>query len=349
MKRYWIVFLLLMALILTGCQSGQASQPPTETPTQAPTEPATEPPTEPATEPPTEPPTEPTEPPEPDLSWLAPERTSLSYEEFFGENKLYEDFPWYWERWNYVTYSSNSAYALVVKGDGWYINSKDPNRREENPLHIVPGSDELKSLKIAFCDGRFAYGFIEEFTLLKVDLLTGQTEEIPTGITAVKRVNCTMPHPDVLYIRAAGETYEGVYRLYLPTMTLDTLYDEIPLNTPEDQKKVFFPEGTRDYLLVSYMNPRFYQFYQSVLADKNSIYRSEFRIKEIADALWEAGSWENIEEDYPPRWELAHMICKKTGIPMSVTFEYDYDGDEMIKNESRMEYYYTTDWVEVPH
>ena len=344
MKRYWIVFLLLMAVILTGCQSGQASQPPTEKPTEA-----TQAPTEPATEPPTEPPTK---PPAPDLSWLAPERTSMTYEAFFGENRRYEDFPWYWERWNYVTDFSEGLYFLKTDADGWYVHTTDPDRWDENPLHHVPDSEKLTKWEISFCDGRYAYCFCEEFTLLKVDLLTGQSEEIPTGITAVKRVMAEMPHPDVLYILAEGGEYEEVYRLYLPTMTLDLLYGEIPLDTPKEINYVYdreclFPKGTREPLAVTYINPAFNELIQKTLADKESPYFIKYG---AAPFLWEYEGLEDVPTDHINA--MGHLICllhRDYKIPYSYSIYCEYDSDSLTIREDDMLARYNPKWEEVPH
>jgi len=358
MKK-WILLLLVVTLLFAGCTPALPQAEATEPPTQAPTAEATQPPTEPPTETPTEPPTEPPV----DLSWLAPERQSVSYEAFFageGVNAWYEggySVKWTQENPDFGVIVDDS-YSLRRDEEGLYVRrneKKSPVKRDMTYtcVYRVPDTKELGAFAYAWhislpdgatkeqylveflCDGHNALSFREDGTFVQIDLLTGARKETKLAVPDGKVLEFHLVHPDVIYLTMMHSDHGALYRLYIPSMTVDVLYDEIPAGMPIGWLEIFptfnLANPNQGKILFKYLNPEFLDILNEVLADKESHYMDS---EMIPAELWEEDAlntfcgargylalnlFERIEEDY--------------GVAYQVRIEYDFGAQQVVNYE----------------
>lgn len=310
MKRLMcLLTALLLLLSLAACgpvQEGPTTTPTTE-PTSAPTtEPTTEPTTQPTAEPTTEPATEPTEPRYTDTSWLpTAQALEYTYEEFFSQTRIFtHSANLYVNRWKLnedgsvgtllSDYTPDRGYALVLDDEGflivtfaddeglpaWVTGNRTGQGLNWNPHNMplkilweVPDSEALTGIDCYITDGRYAYCIRNQSEIFRLDLLTGDTETLFTAESIpVDNRDCLSLHDQniLVFLSQSGDQI-AINRLYLPTMTLDVLYDGI--NADAFACNFSLSYGDTDALLWTTMDPEFLPRLMDILGDPDSDYR----------------------------------------------------------------------------
>jgi len=224
------VLLLALALILSmpGCMTKTPPEPSSEPTTEPKIAPTAESTSEPTADPTAEPTSEPTVPtPAPVLDWEIPDYPQLPYDEYFSETRYYYyvddaiESPkenYYWGGWR------NEKDKCEV----WMEDGKIFAGRSGNGKFVQVGTETYENTRITFCDEFWIYAIKDRTELFRIDyngenrqtLYIDETQKIvPFEPTATHvRDNCVL-----FFVAAAGSDY-GIYRLYLPDMTLDLLY-----------------------------------------------------------------------------------------------------------------------------
>jgi hypothetical protein len=303
MKTVRIFALCLCAALLWGCQS-PVTPPTTTTPTTAPTTIPTEP---------TVPPT--TEPPAP--QWLVSDRISPSYDDFFTQDLSYNTITY---GWTITEGDSLAQYYIRNEGDGLYIST---NRWSGG--YKIPNSENLMELPIVGADGKWTYLHSSE-GILQLDMQTGESTLLVAHGSILRSALCGY---DVLYYAAIAENDTiGIYRLYIPTMTTDTLCEGIANGYDLD---IRFPSTTLGTVSWSCINPDMAQRLFAELNDPNSPYLEGDEQGEGPKHLWEDPS---ILQDpsYDWGWDKAALwVCRwiqeDTGIHTWYKCTYDPNTD----------------------
>ena len=295
MKTVRILALCLCLMLLWGCQS-PVTPPAATTPTTAPTEPTVPPTTGPAA---------------PD--WLAADRISPSYEEFFSQ-----DLPYTTAQTGWVVPQGESLAQYYIRSEtaGLYISTKPWSGGQK-----IPNSESLTGLFIVGADGKWAYLLSSE-GILRLDMLTGESSVL---VAQEGILQANLHGYDVLYYCAASEDGTlGVYRLYIPTMTLDTLYEGIERGW---DFFISFPRTTLGSITWSGINPEMAERLLSELNDPNSPYLKGDGQMEGPTHLWDDPS---ILQDpnYDWNWDKAALwVCRwiqeDTGIHTWYKCTYD--------------------------
>ena len=216
MKHVRLIALTLLLCLLTACTqpalpddpSANATNPP-ETETTLPTEP-------PATEPPV---TDPTVSPTPqDTSWVVQQPEKLSYEEFFAEDRPYDNLSYRdCTRWLVHNGDAWSGYQLNVHYQyGLQIYLWDDSQYEPEAIFTVPDSADLSDYVIRGTDGTTAYVTSygeDKDCIIAVDLLTGNREYIVQDAIVTSVHYCG----DVLYYSLYKDGQMQIVRHYIPT------------------------------------------------------------------------------------------------------------------------------------
>ena len=141
-------------------------------------------------------------------------------------------------------------------------------------MYTVPNTKGLEfasysrpTYPYAFVD-HYMYAFRKDLALLKIDMVTGEQTVVDMGFAGMRLEYVRDPHPDVLYFAVSGEETATYYRMYLPDMTLDVLWEDIP-------KEAFFwdngfvscPSSTQGDIFIQSLNPEFYHKMLELLKD----------------------------------------------------------------------------------
>lgn len=303
MKKLRILIPLCLVLLLCACRI--SPEPPVTTiqPTTVPTQPTTEPTTV------------PTEPPEPE--WLLADRVSPSYEDFFSQDLPYNTQSY---RWTVSKGDSLIQYYIRTEGDGLYISS--------NPWgndYMIPDSENLIELRIVGADGKWAYLQSGE-GILRLDMQTGASTLFVAHAGILRADLCGY---DVLYYAAvnADDTI-GIYRLYIPTMTQDTLFEGIEKIL---DLSISFPSTTLGNISWYGINPDMADRLLTELNDPNSPYLEGDGQVEGPTHLWEDPSIV-LDPSYEWNWDKAalwvcRLIQEDTGIHTWYKCTYDPNTD----------------------
>ncbi len=295
MKAIRFLCLCLCFALLWGCQS-PVTPPATTIPTTVPTEP-------------TVPPT--TEPPAPE--WLVADRVSPSYDDFFSHDLPYNTLTY---GWTVPKGDSLTQYYIRSERDGLCISS--------NPWSggfMIPDSGNLTELPIVGADGKWAYLHSSD-GILQLDMQTGESTLLVVHGNILQAALCGY---DVLYYAAVSEDGTvGVYRLYIPTMTLDPLCEGIERSW---YFSISFPRTTLGSITWSSINPDMATRLWAELNDPNSPYLEGDGQVGGPTHLWEDPS---IVQDpnYEWGWDKAALwVCRwiqeDTGIHTWYKCTYD--------------------------
>lgn len=276
-KKLLCLLVLVHILALTAC--GVETPPETSAPVT--TAPSTEPSTAPTTVP-TEPTTEPTEPAtepalENELPWLLADRQSPSYEDFFSQDLPYNTVSY---EWLAETEEGNIFYNIRTNKDGFYIT-----KTFWDVDYQVPNTAEIRDLSVIGADGRWGYLESDE-GILRLDLLTGETSLL---VANENLLGAYLMGYDVLYYAAMAEDGTiGIYRLYLPDMTLDTMYEGIALDVELGGFSFSAPTSTLGPIIWTSLNPEMVTRVTQELRDPNSPYRCDGTRDNVSTAyLWD--------------------------------------------------------------
>ena len=176
--------------------------------------------------------TEPTEPMRPVINWDLPDYPQLSYDQYFAQYRYYyyaaagerPKQQYYWGGWN------NGKDKCEV----WMKDGKIFAGDSLTGNYVQVGNETFGNTKVTCCDEFWIYCIKDQTELFRIDykgenrqtLYVDETKKIaPFDIT----YSHVRDNSVLFFVAAAGEKY-GIYRLYLPDMTLDLLYttEDIP-------------------------------------------------------------------------------------------------------------------------
>lgn len=251
----------------------QATIPPTTSPLIVPTE---------------------TAPTEPDLSWVVENPQYLGYEDFFSIERAADVTlrPLVWT-------DTHGVDCVLASHEGLQIF------RGDKYVFRIPNSQELADHYTLICaDGQYAY-LHDSTQFLQLDLLTGETKPL---FTFDEIIHLTHPFREMCYIAAEMNGTISLCRLYLPTATLDVLYDDIPARTPREWLTITFPSGNRGTIFWQGISPEMVDALYAEFSNPNSIYFPNF-----------SGSSSDLSE----YWNDPELIRKM--------YRDGYSGEPMIK------------------
>lgn len=304
MKKFRFLMLLYLSLLLCACK------PAVDTPATT-TQPATVP-TQSITEPTTQPTTAPTEP-ETQLNCLVADRISPSYEEFFSQDLPYNTSSCEWA----VSHGDQIAlFSLRSDVDGMYVTPD-----HWTAAHMVPNSETIWELPIAGADGKWGY-LVSDEGILRLDILTGETSLFVEHSSILQAQLCGY---DVLYYAAVNNSGTvDIFRLYIPTMTTDTLYEGIQTTC---NLSIIFPSTTLGPITWSSINPDMLTRLTAELNDPNSPYKNGDGQGQGPVHLWEDPD-SILNPDYQWNWDKSALwVCRwiqeDTGIHTWYKCTYD--------------------------
>lgn len=174
-----------------------------------------------------QPTTEPTEVEDPVINWAIPDYPTMSYDEYFSQTRYYyyvysgaEDWKklYYWGGWK------NGTDRCEV----WHSDGKIFAGSSIAGKYVQVGDTVYEDIDVVGCDEQWIYAIENHTELFRIDyygenrqtLYVDESQRVATWDTfsVHPRDGC------VLFFTAGyGDGY-GIYRLYLPDMTLDLLY-----------------------------------------------------------------------------------------------------------------------------
>lgn len=214
-----------------------------------------------------------------------------------------------------------SGYKLLCDEQGFFIAAYENMARSEyyaldldnaEIVWKVPLSELLTGCEEFITDGEWLYCIQDQKRVLRTSLLTGQTDVLFEGESIPTDLECNLQlfGRDLLFFVCRTGEYAGIYRLYLPTMTLDLLYDQVLAEDLTDD----FSTTISDNSNVSWrvLNPEFKAELQRVLSDPDSKYKEVVFGEGLA--MWEATDLKTIMANPDFVW-LAEQIENDTKIP----------------------------------
>ena len=211
---------------------------------------------------------------EPDLSWYVEDLNYMSHEDFFAvERTLAQTLrPLVWTDSHGVDCVLTDHDGLQIFRDGKYIF------RVPNIEALDPG------VALVSADGQYAY-LRDDTRLFRISLLTGETE---TLFTFDNIIRLTQPFREMYYIAAEMNDTISLCRVYLPTATLDVLYDGIPARTPLNWLSIIFPTGNYGTIFWEGISPEMVDALYAEFSNPDSKYYPNFGDKyNDLSAFWE--------------------------------------------------------------
>lgn len=209
--------------------------------------------------------------PDPELSaddCLLTERNTLSYEEFFGEDRVYADDAFSGRR-DWIIPSGGETILFDIKYDFtqemFYIDS--PACR--GTRYIIPGSDAYASTyNLLSADGVYAY-FQNTEEIVQLDMRTGAALQI---VRCDHIRNAYICGRDALYYAGVTDGKLAINRLYIPTMQLDVLFDDFSADTPYGENEIYLykPTSTQGDVVWYCVNPAMTEQVRKETADPDS-------------------------------------------------------------------------------
>lgn len=220
MKKHMVFALLLINFLLIGCLGCGEVESGAETETSETTQPAETGQTESTAQ------TEPEEQADAYPFGNVEDLEYLSYDEYFGEIRKYQMgvnmipmLSWKW--------GDSDGYSLVEKGD--FLSVEDPSFK---CVHQIIVSPQCEDCEWAFADGYWIYGIRNEEELFRFDYFGEHYQTLfYDGIHTIPVMQRDHPGPQiwvldycVAFFTIYTDDSATICRLYLPTMTLDTIY-----------------------------------------------------------------------------------------------------------------------------
>ena len=219
-----------------------------------------------------------TAPTEPNLAWYVEDLNYMSHEDFFAVERTPTQIlrPLVWTDSHGVDCVLTGHDGLQIFRDGKYI-FRVPNIESLDP-----------DITLVSADGQYAY-LQDGSRLFRVSLLTGETE---TLFTFDNIIHLAQPFREMYYIAAEMNGTISLCRVYLPTTTLDVLYDGIPARTPLDWLRILFPYGNYGIISWEGISPEMVDALYAEFSNPDSKYYPNFG-DEYNDL---SAFWENPEQ-----------------------------------------------------
>lgn len=236
---------------------------------------------------------------------LIPELDTLSYEEFFAEDRPFA--------------GSNRCDWLIPKGDAMirYRAVLDDTvltvqSDAEEAVYTVPRSLE-PGFQLLAADGKYAY-LLGYSSVQQIDLFTGIIEPITYGDAILSADICGR---DVLYYARKNEGSISIRRVYLPTGQNDLLYSGLSGDVPFGSLgfSLGAPKSTLGAFSWSTVNPEMMALVRTEISNPESQYRTE----EIPP-LWDS------EDPLALGTSLVHLIMplqEDTGVRGLIQYTYN--------------------------
>lgn len=228
-----------------------------------------------------------------------------------------------WNSWQGA--GDGNTYYLDYTVEGYCVCSNDASIGFTSHW-VVPGSNDLNGVSFLLCDGFWAYGLRGGTELLRMELLTGEIEKLfaaehflcgstSSGSAVGNGTNMLLMDHDWLYFLAKVDGSVRLYRMYLPTKTLDLLCRQIPEDTLPHALYLIPPENTGEIQIV-YMNPQMQALVLETLRDPKSPYNASIYV-----SIYSADSPKPRTEkvDFTPLWELK---SPETTLIWNPTFDF---------------------------
>lgn len=264
----------------------------------------------------------PTDPTELELSadvCLLTKRETLTYEDFFGENRVYADSA-FSGRTDWIIPSDGGAMVFGIKlgfspEEALYIDSPASAGRR----YVIPGSDAyISGYNLLSADGMYAY-FQNTEEIVQLDMRTGNARQIVRCDYINSAYICGR---DALYYAAVTDGKLAINRLYIPTMQLDILYDDFSSDTPHGENELYLykPTSTQGDVVWYCVNPAMTEQIRKETANPDSKFIS-LPLIDITP-LW--GEGDPIDPDLSrERLWLYKCIQQDTGIRSFLEITYN--------------------------
>ena len=238
-----------------------------------------------------------------DIPWYPAAPTNQqSYDAYFSRVHKYDDYDsLYVTRW-YVTDKgtkgtlyyddvSQPGFALCNDEDGFFIIAFDDDEhtpgkptgyRRDDGLHLstyeppleiiweVPKAETNAKTDRFLTDGKYVYFVRNKNTILRQDLIRGDLVTLYKGDPILTESNDCMELHDqnVLFFLTKSGDCVNINRLYLPSMTLDVLRNDIPMTCFQGEFSLYIPDSNT--LTWTTLNPDFFHRVMEVIEDPDS-------------------------------------------------------------------------------
>ena len=225
---------------------------------------------------------------------------SMSFADFFAEDRLYQADPKVW-----YTSREGGFSEVQVKQDRDGLTVMFTN---SPGMYCVPGSDALKDYKLLSADGYYAY-LTSGRELIRVELSAGTVETVFSCDALTDLI--VLGNRVLLFFARNGNTLNA-HLLYLPTLQNDMIWENIPADPDHNmlclQEMPYFSlprKGNTTQHDISWIsiNPDMLARLKAEHADPNSPYRTEY-------AYW----WEEEFSLNSAAYAMIHDIQRDTGI-----------------------------------
>ena len=293
MKFRLLVIVLLCAMLFCTACHGDGSHPVIET----------DPPTTESTE---ESSSAATTDPQPDPPvWYVADLTYESYEDFFGTDRTLEQY------YSNSTWYIRQGKDLLQFGFDWTQNDRMVIQNGENG-YLVPGSETLTDYSRIGADGHYAYLYSHK-DVIRVDLFSGATEAILT-CDQLLAIECYDSLVMVYLAEQAGIC--SISRMYLPTLTVDVIYEGIPADAPLQWFSFPTVFSTQAPFHWTMLNPEMVTLLQKELSNPESIYKINSITQEDYSSIWG-------DPALTSRPGLIWDMQTRSGIPAWLQWTYD--------------------------
>lgn len=295
--RKRLAMCLAVMLLLAACAP---QEPPESSTSQAPS--STTEPTMPST---TEPPAEAEE------DWYASElEYTLSYEDLTTK-----DLPYSGGQWMVTGETGVAAFRAWANGGSLGIIELG---KGHDPIHTIPLPEEMQEVETLGCNGQRAY-IATQTQIAAIDLKTG---EISTVVAADNLLDSNMVSHDVIYYATESEGKATIYRLYIPDMKTDTIYQDITVY-PASEFRVIPPTTTLGEIGWSMMNPQLLEILYREFANPDSIYKKSSDKDDFSGAWGQPGRIDTYQEVNHLARSILQVIQNDTGIQALVWCRFD--------------------------
>lgn len=296
--RKRLAMCLAVMLLLAACAP---QEPPESSTSQAP--PATTESTQPPT---TEPPAEAEK-----IDWYASElEYTLSYEDLTTKDLPYSGGHW-------MVSGETGVAAFSVWANGGSLGIIDLGKGND-PIHTIPLPEEMQEVETLGCNGQTAY-IATQTQIAAVDLKTG---EISTVVTADNLLDGNMVSHDVIYYATESEGKASIYRLYLPDMKTDTIYQDITVY-PASEFQLIPPATTLGEMGWFMMNPELLEILYREFAYPDSIYKKSSDKDDFSGAWGQPGMIDTYQEVNHLARSILQVIQNDTGIQALLWCRFD--------------------------
>ena len=296
--RKRLAMCLAVMLLLAACAPQEPPEPSTS---QAP--PSTTEPTQPPT---TEPPAEAEK-----IDWYASElEYTLSYEDLTTKDLPYSGGHW-------MVSGETGVAAFSVWANGGSLGIIDLGKGND-PIHTIPLPEEMQEVETLGCNGQTAY-IATQTQIAAIDLKTG---EISTVVTADNLLDSNMVSHDVIYYATESEGKATIYRLYIPNMKTDTIYQDITVY-PASEFQLIPPTTTLGEIGWFMMNPELLEILYREFANPDSIYKGSADNDDFSDVWGQPGIMDTYQDVNHLARSILRGIQNDTGIQALLWCRFD--------------------------